>query len=46
MTGIMQTGGSNGPMAGGGLFSPAAVQTSAYNATATKWFYEGSNLGM
>lgn len=32
MPGIIQTGGSNGVLAAGGLFTPEAVQTSAYTA--------------
>lgn len=32
MNAVVQAGGSNGPLAAGGLFNPAAVQTSAYTA--------------
>lgn len=34
MSGIVTTGGSNGPLAAGGLFAPTPVKTSAYTANA------------
>jgi hypothetical protein len=33
MTGTVQTGGSNGPLAAGGLFSPTPTKSAAYTAT-------------
>lgn len=33
MSNILSAGGPNGPMAGGGLFSPTAVKTAAYTAS-------------